>query len=76
MEIIGQANLIVTEQGTMDPNIPALAPLSRVPSNFKAPVPLAQQGMDCRGAHPVECRHENLFIVGGLHARGRHLLSA
>jgi hypothetical protein len=70
IEIIRQANLIVTEQGMLHPNILAIALLSRTLSNFKGLVLLTQQRMVVEARILSRCCFENLFIVGGLHAEG------
>jgi len=70
IEILGQADLVVTQQGMVHPNILALALLSRTLSHFKALILLTQQRMVVEARVLSRCCFENLFIVGGLHAEG------
>jgi hypothetical protein len=52
------------------PKVLVLALLSRTLSNFKGVVLLTQQRMVVEARVLARCCYENLFMVGGLHAKG------
>jgi hypothetical protein len=70
IEILRQADLRVTQQGMVHPNVLSLALVSRTLSNFKSLIVLTREKMVVEARVLARCCYENLFIVGGLHAEG------
>ena len=69
LDIIGQADLTVTERGMVDPKVLSLSLLSRTLSNFRGLTVLIKERKVVEARVLARCCFENLFMVGGLHAQ-------
>jgi Family of unknown function (DUF5677) len=70
LQIIDQADLKINKHGMTDPNILALALLSRTLSHFRAVILLQRQRMVVEARILTRCCFENLYMVGGLQSEG------
>jgi hypothetical protein len=69
-QMMDQCELTVTKHGMTDPKILVLALLSRTLSNLKGVALLVQHGLVVEARVLARCCYENMFMVGGLHAKG------
>jgi hypothetical protein len=70
VEIISQCTLVVTERGTIEPKLLALALLSRTLANFKGVIVLTKERLVVEARVLTRCCYEHMFMIGGLHADG------
>jgi hypothetical protein len=70
LAIAGQVELKLTEHKLLDPNLLAVALLSRTLGNFRGAVRLAEQGLLVEARVLTRCCFENVLLIGGLYSEG------
>lgn len=69
-QIVGHADVKITEHKLLEPKLLALALLSRTLGNFKGVVRLVEQGLLVEARVLTRCCFENQLVAGGLYAKG------
>ena len=70
LDIVGQANITITEHKLLDPKLLAVALLSRTLGNFRGAVRLIEQSLLVEARVLTRCCFENQLLIGGLYSKG------
>lgn len=70
IDIVGAANVQITERGAQDPGIIALALLCRSITNFKGAMVMLRERQIVEARTLVRCCYENLLVIAALRERG------